>query len=49
MNKSLSRTFIVVGIVFVAIGSSSQRAFLPIGLAFVVIGVVLTLRDRTGR
>ena len=40
MNKSTAggAAFVVVGVVFMAIGSSGQRAFLPIGLAFVVIG-----------
>jgi len=36
----------VVGVVFMAIGSSGQRAFLPIGLAFVVIGFMFIARHR---
>ncbi len=38
----------VIGVVFVAVGSSGQRAFLATGLAFLVIGVVLLLRARSG-
>jgi hypothetical protein len=45
VNKSIARTLIVVGVVFLVIGSSSERAFLPVGLAFVAIGVVLKLRE----
>ena len=36
----------VVGVVFLAIGSSGQRAFLGVGAAFVVIGLVFMLRQR---
>ena len=47
MSKSTSRAaFVVVGVVFTAIGSSGQRAFLPIGLAFVVIGFMFIARQR---
>jgi len=40
--------FIVVGVVFIAIGSSGQRAFMAIGAAFVVIGFILAARRRRG-
>ena len=48
MNKSIAggSSFIVVGVVFVAIGSGSQRAFFPIGLAFIAIGIVFIRRGR---
>ena len=48
MSKSTSggAAFVVVGVVFIAIGSSGQRAFLPIGLAFVVIGFMFIARQR---
>ena len=51
MNKSIAggSSFIVVGVVFVAIGSGSQRAFLPIGLAFIAIGIVFIIRGRRER
>jgi LPXTG-motif cell wall-anchored protein len=38
--------FVVVGVVFIAIGSSGQRAFMAIGAAFVVIGFVFIARRR---
>jgi hypothetical protein len=38
--------FIVLGVVFIAIGSSGQRAFLGIGAAFAVIGLVSLIRQR---
>jgi len=38
--------FIVLGTVFIAIGSSGQRAFLGIGAAFLVIGFVYVFRQR---
>jgi hypothetical protein len=38
--------FIVVGVVFIAIGSSGQRAFMAIGAAFVVIGFIFIARGR---
>jgi membrane-bound ClpP family serine protease len=37
---------IVIGVVFIAIGSSGQRAFVGLGAAFAVIGLVLLLRQR---
>jgi hypothetical protein len=39
-------SFIVLGVVFIAIGSSGQRAFLGIGAAFLVIGFVSLARQR---
>ena len=38
--------FVVVGVVFISIGSSGQRAFLPIGIAFIVIGSMFIIRQR---
>ena len=38
--------FIVLGVVFIAIGSSGQRAFLGVGAAFAVIGMVSLIRQR---
>jgi hypothetical protein len=38
--------FIVIGVVFIAIGSSGQRAFLGIGAAFIVIGMLSLVRQR---
>ena len=51
MSKSTTggAAFIVVGVVFVAIGSGSQRAFMPIGVAFIAIGVAFVMRGRRGR
>jgi hypothetical protein len=48
MNRSTAggAAFVVVGVVFIAVGSSGQHAFLPIGLAFVVIGFMLIARQR---
>jgi len=40
--------FVVVGVVFIAIGSSGQRAFMAIGAAFVVIGFIFIARRRRG-
>jgi hypothetical protein len=37
---------IVIGVVFIAIGSSGQRAFIGLGAAFAVIGLVYLLRQR---
>ena len=36
----------VIGVVFIAIGSSGQRALLGVGAAFVVIGLVSLVRQR---
>ena len=51
MNRSMAGggSFIVVGVVFLAIGSGSQRAFLPIGLAFIAIGIGFIVRGRRER
>jgi hypothetical protein len=38
--------FIVIGVVFIAIGSSGQRAFLAIGAAFIILGMVSLVRQR---
>jgi membrane-bound ClpP family serine protease len=38
----------VVGVVFLAVGSSGQRGLLGIGAAFIVIGLVLLARQRQG-
>ena len=38
--------FIVLGVVFIAVGSSGQRTFLGIGAAFAVIGLVSLIRQR---
>lgn len=38
--------FLVIGIVFVAVGASGQRAFTTIGLVFLVLGLVLFVRSR---
>ena len=48
MNKSTAGggALVVVGAVFIAIGSSGQHAFLPIGAAFVVIGFIFIARQR---
>jgi hypothetical protein len=48
MNKSTAGggAFVVVGVVFIAVGSSGQHAFLPIGIAFVVIGFMFIARKR---
>ena len=40
--------FVVLGVVFIAIGSSGQRAFLGLGAAFLVIGLVSLVRQRRG-
>ena len=36
----------VIGVVFIAIGSSGPRALFWVGAAFAVIGLVLSLRQR---
>jgi len=48
MNRSTAggAVFVVVGVVFIAIGSSGQHAFLPIGLAFMAIGFMFIARQR---
>jgi hypothetical protein len=48
MSKSTAGggAFVVVGVVFIAIGSSGQRGFLPIGIAFIVIGFMFIARRR---
>ena len=38
--------FIVIGVVFMAIGSSGQKAFIGVGAAFIVVGVVAWIRRR---
>ena len=38
--------FLVLGVVFIAIGSSGQRAFLGLGAAFAVIGLISLIRQR---
>ena len=38
--------FIVLGLVFIAMGSSGRRAFLVIGAALAVIGLVSLVRQR---
>ncbi len=44
-NPSM-RVFLILGIVFVVIGLSTNRTFLWIGLAFLVAAVVGLLRGR---
>jgi zinc transporter ZupT len=48
MNKSIAGgiAFIVVGVVFIILGSGGQRAYLPIGLAFAAIGILFIVRQR---
>jgi drug/metabolite transporter (DMT)-like permease len=48
MNRSTAGgvAFVVVGVIFIAMGSSGQRAFLPIGGAFALIGIVFIVRQR---
>jgi hypothetical protein len=41
-------TFLVLGIVFIAIGASGQRAFTTIGLVFLVLGIVRLARSGRG-
>ena len=38
--------FIMLGIVFIALGISGQRTFIPIGVVFLIVGVVLLRRRR---
>jgi len=38
--------FIILGVVFIVIGSSGQRALLAVGAAFLVIGLVSLARQR---
>lgn len=38
--------FLVIGIVFIAIGASGQRALLYVGLAFLAIAVAFLLQTR---
>jgi hypothetical protein len=38
--------FIVIGIVFITIGSSGQRGLIAVGAAFVAIGLVTVIRQR---
>jgi len=51
MNRSTTggAAFVVVGVVFIAIGSSGNYAFLPIGAAFIMIGFMFIARRRSGR
>lgn len=51
MNKSAAggAAFLVVGVVFLAIGSGGQRAFLPIGMAFIASGIAFIARGRRER
>ena len=44
--KAPGIVFFVLGVVFIAVGSSGQRAFLGIGAAFLVIGLVYMIRQR---
>jgi hypothetical protein len=48
MNRSTAGgiAFVVVGVIFIALGSSGQRAYLPIGFAFALIGFLFILRQR---
>jgi len=41
--------FIVLGVVFIAMGSSGRRAFLVVGAALAVIGLASLVRQRRGR
>jgi hypothetical protein len=39
--------FLVIGIVFLAVGSSGQRgAFIAVGASFIAIGLALLVRQR---
>ena len=38
--------FIMLGIVFIALGISGQRTFIPIGVVFLIVGAVLLRRRR---
>jgi formate hydrogenlyase subunit 3/multisubunit Na+/H+ antiporter MnhD subunit len=48
MNKSIAGgiAFVLVGLVFIILGSGGQRAYLPIGMAFALIGVIFIVRQR---
>ena len=45
-QRASSVAFIVIGVVFIAIGSSGQPAFLGLGAVFIVLGVVFLARRR---
>jgi hypothetical protein len=38
--------FIILGVVFIAIGSSGWRALFAVGAAFLIIGLVSVVRER---
>jgi hypothetical protein len=40
--------FIVLGVVFIAIGSSGQYAVLGVGIAFLALGLLALARQRRG-
>lgn len=40
--------FFVIGVVFIAIGSSGQRAVFGVGAAFVVVGLIAMIRQGRG-
>jgi drug/metabolite transporter (DMT)-like permease len=46
--KTAGIAFFVIGVVFIAIGSSGQRAFLGVGAAFIVVGIIAMIRQRRG-
>jgi len=45
-SRAPGAAFLVIGVVFIAIGSSGQRAFIAIGAAFIAVGVAFLMRQR---
>jgi hypothetical protein len=45
-RKSMGIPFLVIGIVFLAVGATGRRAFAAIGIVFLVLGIVLLSRQR---
>jgi len=46
-SRAPGAVFLVIGIVFLAVGSSGQRtAFIAVGAAFIAVGVALLVRHR---
>jgi hypothetical protein len=46
-SRAPGAVFLVIGIVFLAVGSSGQRgAFIAVGASFIAIGLALLVRQR---
>lgn len=44
--SSRNRFSIIIGVVFIAIGITSNKTFLAVGIAVIIIGIVRSLKEK---